>query len=75
MKYRVMKVGDKYAAQIINDRGEPTDYIKRDSADCYRSPDLIVTYCLVDTIDQAKEVGEKFIYAPNLLAAAVEATS
>ena len=72
MKYRIMKIGNKYAAQSILSSGAPGDYIQRDSQECWSHPKYVIEKCTHDTIEDAKAAGDIYIKPYNEMLAAQE---
>lgn len=73
MKYRIMKIGDKYAAQLVHSDGRPGEYIAaRGLSTTWYSPERVMEYCLLEKVEAAKALGENYIIPHNLLASAEE---
>ena len=87
MKYRIMQIGDKFAAQIVAYDGKPGDYIDIDIENKNNSMSMsmsmsimkwdqarhVMKYCLCDSIEQAKSVGERYCNFFNTLSIATAA--
>ena len=71
MKYRIMKVGDKFGAQIVTASGGG-DYIQRDGLESWTTARYIFEKCLCDTKEEAVLAGEAYAKPLNDLAAAEE---
>ena len=74
MNYRIMKIGDKYTAQLIASNG-PGDYVQRDGLECWSTPKFVMIKCLCDTIEEAKAAAEIYGTPITELALAVEVQS
>ncbi len=74
MKYRIMQIGDKFAAQIVGHDNKPGDYIDRQGNETWSSANLVLIRCVCDNIEKAKYAGDTYIKPFNDLAAAKEVT-
>lgn len=78
MVYRIMQIGDKYAAQLVDANGKPGDFISHDSTGTWSSPQYVVSHCLTDTAKTADDIGRAYVLprmdAAELLASAREVT-
>ena len=71
MKYRIMKVGDKFGAQIVTASGNG-DYIQRGGEESWSNAKFVYQKCLCDTKEDAVLAGEAYIKPFNDLVAATE---
>ncbi len=71
MRYRIMKIGDKFGAKIVKTIGV-VDYIQRDGKELWSNAVLITKYCLCDTKEEAVLAGETYTKQINDLATAEE---
>ena len=78
MTYRVMKIGNKFAAQIIDDQGIPQSYISHDGTGNWMLAESVIKRCCVSTIEEAEKLGDSLIedgFFERLLATATEVKS
>lgn len=59
-KYRVMAIGEGYAAQLDNGM-----YISHDGSGMYLSPENIVKRCCVRNFECADDIGKRYVESEN----------
>src|ERR1700745_3496029 len=72
MKYRIMQIGDKYAANIVG----TSDYISRDGKETWLTPFYVMQHCICEDITSAKKAGDTYtsMFSSELLDGAKEIT-
>lgn len=72
MKYRIMKIGNKFAAQIIKPDGTGGDYIQRDGKNNWSVAQYVINNCTCESLEEANQAGQAYVKPYNEIAEAIE---
>ena len=73
MAYRIMQIGDKFGAQLVDSEGEGYAYISHDGTGNWIIAKSIINRCLVPTKEEAEALGNGYTgddYCERLMATA-----